>query len=348
MHERLRGRTLVLTAALTAAIVASMAPAASAAAANYPAYEFKTPVFGLAARGDTLFVADAGQGVVRLRNSQADVVVDLPNVSDVDTVRNGRMWAVTSGPRDKKLWFINGHRPHLVANLGRFEKDVNPARGPIDSNPFDVEALGKGKALIADAAANALLIADRRGNVDWVATLPNERVPTKNAKNLVGCPDADPAFADICALPQRIPAEPVSTSIDVGPDGAYYVGELKGFPAPLRHSQVWRIVPGTRHARCGASADCSVVLGGLTSIVDLHFGGDGTLYVTELDEASWFGLEIGSPAGGTIDACDVDAGTCADAATDQTIPMAVTHTADGAVWAIVEALAPTAQVVQIA
>src|SRR5205809_1011097 len=89
-------------------------------------------------------------------------------------------------------------------------------------------AAGSGNVLIADAGANALLIANRRGGVNWVATLPDELVSTDNAKTLAGCPDAPPELADICNLPDEIPAQAVSTSVAVGPDGAYYVTELKG------------------------------------------------------------------------------------------------------------------------
>ena len=48
-----------------------------------------------------------------------------------------------------------------------------------------------------------------------------------------------------------IPVQPVATSVAIGPDGAYYVGELKGFPAPTGESRVWRIEPGSRNVRCG-------------------------------------------------------------------------------------------------
>jgi len=40
-----------------------------------------------------------------------------------------------------------------------------PDGAQIDSNPFDVAALSGGSALVADAAANALLVADARGRV---------------------------------------------------------------------------------------------------------------------------------------------------------------------------------------
>ena len=81
---------------------------------------------------------------------------------------------------------------------------------------------------------------------------------------------------NICNLPPQIPAQPVPTSIAVGPDGWYYVGELKGFPAPTGASRIWRVAPWASWADCGNSADCQVVFdGGFTSIIDLKFGPDG-------------------------------------------------------------------------
>ena len=37
----------------------------------------------------------------------------------------------------------------------------------------------------------------------------------------------------------------MATSVTVGPDGYWYVGELRGFPATPGTSQIWRIKPGT-------------------------------------------------------------------------------------------------------
>ena len=111
-----------------------------------------------------------------------------------------------------------------------------------------------------------------------------------------------------------IPAQPVTPSVAIGPDGYYYIGELKGFPAPTGFSRVWRINPAARHVACSAdpavTPDCTVVADGFTSIIDLAFDRNGTMYVTELDEASWFAVEVThTPIGGTVNACTLNAGT---------------------------------------
>ena len=102
-----------------------------------------------------------------------------------------------------------------------------------------------------------------------------------------------------------IPAQPVATSVAVGPDGAYYVGELKGFPAPTGESRVWRIEPGARNVQCGESKKCTLVLDGFTSIIDLTFGPDGRLNVAQIDDASWLAMEVGVGLGGSVRSCDL-------------------------------------------
>ncbi len=70
-----------------------------------------------------------------------------------------------------------------------------------------------------------------------------------------------------------VPVESVPTSVVVGPDGAYYVGELTGGPFPVGGANVWRVVAGE---------EPTVYASGFTNILDRGFGSDGTLYVAEI------------------------------------------------------------------
>ncbi len=339
LRSSLSRRSLVLTA--LAVLLLAAVPAAYAD--DIPAYDYAGPVFGLAASPDnSLLAADAGAGIVELRKGEGSLVVSLPGVADMAPLGRGNMFAITGlGDSDSAQKLYRASRGNLqeVADLGAFEAAVNPDGGEIDSNPFDVEALNGGTALVADAGANALLIADMAGNVDWVATFPTELASTANLKALAGCPTPPPGLEFACFLPDAIPAEAVPTSIAIGPDGAYYVGELKGFPAPTGESQVWRIEPGTLHADCATSPACSVVADGFTSIVDLAFGPDGTLYVVELDEASWAAVEIfGTGVGGTVNACDSSSWSCSEFATGLPVVTAVAVDKTGAVSAVINAL----------
>jgi hypothetical protein len=343
--------------ALAAALVACLCVPGALQAQGEGAYEFATPVFGLAIAPDGAFlVADAGAGIVRLGRHRSRLIAPLPGVTDVAPIGSGMMWATTGafGPTAQKLFRVSRRgKTTLVADLGAFEAAVNPDKGAIDSNPFDVAKLSGGRALVADAAANALLIANKHGEVDWVATLPSELVSTANIKQLFGCPMGPP---NICApppvgLPPMIPAQPVATSVAIGPDGAYYVGELKGFPAPTGESQVWRIEPGTRHAECGISPACMVVADGFTSIIDLAFGPDGTLYVVELDEASWFAVEfpqLDPGLGGTVNACETRFWTCEVVKTGLPQVTTVAVSRKGRVYAAINALIPgAAEIVRV-
>jgi hypothetical protein len=340
-------RFLVKLAAVSAAVLFFPQVASAGGVTDY---QFASPLFGLhAAIGGGLLVADAGAGVVKLKGPHGTLVAQLPGVTDAASINRKAVYAVTGagGPTGKRLYRLKDGSVRQVANLGKFEKQVNPDGGAIDSNPFGVAPLSGGWTLVADAAGNDLLMVSPHGKVDWVATLPEQVVPTKNAKRLAGCPYPPPDLADVCNLPPRIPAQPVATSVAVGPDGAWYVGELKGFPAPLHESRVWRIEPGTMHAQCGSSPACSVVADGLTSIVDIGFDPSGMLDVVQIDDASWLAVELGQATAGTIDACDVSTGDC-DVVVHLPIPTAVASTSKHT-FATTQSLVPgEATVVRIA
>ncbi len=71
--------------------------------------------------------------------------------------------------------------------------------------------------------------------------------------------------------------ESVPTSVTVGPDGAYYVGELTGFPFPSGGANVYRVDP--------LSGEFTVYATGFTNIVDLEFGPTGDLFVVQISSS---------------------------------------------------------------
>jgi hypothetical protein len=199
-----------------------------------------------------------------------------------------------------------------------------------------------------DAAGNSLLSVDRNGNVDWIATFPSQMVSTAHIKQLVGCgqtPPPPPDQASVCELPPTMPAEAVPTSVAIGSDGSFYVGELTGFPYPIGVSRVWRVAPGTRHAVCGSSRACTVVGTGFTAVIDLAVGRVGTLHVVELDEAGAGAIELGAGArGGTVNRCSTFGPRlrCDVLADDLSIPTAAAVNRHGTVFVTVDALIPGA------
>jgi hypothetical protein len=154
------------------------------------------------------------------------------------------------------LKFSKWGHGRLVADLWRFERDVNPdeevANPLIDSNPVDVYADRK-RTIVADAGGNTLLSVSDRGRVRALSVFPNTEV----------------------TVPFPFDMQTVPTGVVAGPDGAYYMSQLTGFPFPVGGAKVFRVDP-----RSGAA---STYASGFTMAMDLAFGRDGTLYVLEID-----------------------------------------------------------------
>ena len=305
------------------------------------------PLFGLdaAPNGDVL-VADASSGITVIRNDRVRSTISLPGATAVSAIGTKSMWVTTSGDDTESdsgqaLWRVSNGSARMVANLFELE-ETDPDGAGVDSNPYDVASLGGGAALVVDAGGNSLWRVSNQGRATLVATFPEDLLYTANFNSI--CFDLGP-FGPPCPIPApAIPGQAVPTSVAVGPDGAYYVGELKGFPAPADQSNIWRIEPGATGLECGVDPQCTKVFdGGFTSIVDLDFGPDGTLYVSELDEASWAAVEIfNNPVGGTANACDLATLTCQEIATDVPQHTALTVDTKGTVYATVNGLTPGA------
>jgi glucose/arabinose dehydrogenase len=103
---------------------------------------------------------------------------------------------------------------------------------------------------MADASANSLLDIGVHGEVSTIAAFPSR-------------PDRTPFVTDS-----------VPTSVVIGPDGAYYVGEFTGFapPPPEGNANVYRVAPGE---------PLQVFCSGFNRIIDIAFEADGTLYVLQ-------------------------------------------------------------------
>src|SRR5436309_6274460 len=312
MGHAFRRTAPVVVAAIVLALTASIA-SADGPGWKTISQDFHGLLFGLnVGQNGQLLVADSGAGPTKLDPDSGDtsLITSLPNVTDVIQIGQREYMALTGEsdpavPTSGRVFRIKDGDVTEVADLGKFEADSDPAGDGVDSNPFDLAKLSRNKIVVADAGGNDILIVDKDGNVDWVATLPQHEVPTQPVKDAAGCPAGPP---DICTLPDTFSADPVATTVAIGPDGAIYAGELTGFPATPGFSRVWRIEPDARHVRCGTDDDgCTLVeTPPFTSIVDITFGKDGTAYVVELDEASWLAAtEGGGGQGGTVNACRI-------------------------------------------
>jgi hypothetical protein len=330
----MRNLLLVVLAVSVLAQTASAAPA-----------DFASPLFGLdrGHHASVLLVADAGQGVVRMSGDKSNLVVSLPGVTDVAVRNPHSLWALTSevfGSSGSKLYIVRDGEAHALADLHAFEVANNPHPASVETDPFDVLNRGDGAAVVADAAGNDIIHVARDGTMKLIAVLPDEVVPTDNAKRLVGCPNpSDPSDQEICDLPAQIPAEPVATSVTQAPDGGLYVGELKGFPAPLHHSRVWHIDRGTRNAHCDTDPSCQIVFDDFTSIIDLRWF-QGTLYVEQIDDQSFLAVELEQPTTGSVWACDVTSHECEKVAGGKPIMTAIAFRRNGSMWGTINALIP--------
>jgi hypothetical protein len=258
-----------------------------------------------------------------------------------------RSFFATSGGLDLAagagVWHVSGGTARLVGDIEAFETENDPdafegpqwkdpaceedpaqgfTAGP-QSNPYHLAALSGSTVLVADAAGNALLSAKKNGDVDWVAVFTSptdENGAYRFLKPALNEPSIE------CYV------QPVPTSVAVGPEGDYFVGELTGAPATPGWSRIWRIKGGATNVTC-PSGDCEVAVEGLTSVIDLEFGPDGSLYVVEYDANGWLAATaFGNAAGGAIKRCDVEAGTCAVVASGLSFPSAITFDQRGTMW----------------
>jgi hypothetical protein len=146
----------------------------------------------------------------------------------------------------------------LFADVVANELAANPDGTDIDSNPVGFLRLGS-RYVLADAGGNAVVEVNHKSSFGTVAALPPG---TALAPPFLGLPPGT-----------QIPTDAVPTSVVRGPDEAYYISQLTGFPFEKGDANIWRVVPGQSP---------TVYASGLTNLTDLYFGEDGTLYAVEI------------------------------------------------------------------
>lgn len=214
-------------------------------------------------------------------NAVGSVGVSLLNPNDVDIIigygGNPANRVSTFGPQAEHLgWLMHGAIGkgfRYTTDVSAYEGTANPNGGEVDTDPYAVLRLF-GKSIVADAGGNDLLQV-QDGNVTTLAVFPDRMV------------DAPPFMH----MPPgaQMPMQAVPTSVVQGPDGAYYVGQLTGFPFPVGAANVYRVP-----ANGGAP---TVYASGFTNIISIAFGKDGSLYVLEIAKN---GLLSGDPTGALI------------------------------------------------
>ena len=120
----------------------------------------------------------------------------------------------------------------------------------MESDPYGILRHGD-SSIVTDAGANDLLKVTDWGHVSTMAVFPSRMVDFQGGE---------------------VPMDAVPTTVVRGPDGAYYVGQLTGFPFPLHGARVYRVMPGEKP---------EVWARGFTNIIDIAFH-NGRLYVLEI------------------------------------------------------------------
>jgi len=149
---------------------------------------------------------------------------------------------------------IGGGAPTELADVVANEAAANPDGTDVDSNPVGILRNGDGY-YVADAGGNAVVRTNHKGQFTTLAVLPPALTTQPGP------------------VPVGFPADAVPTSVVQGPDGAYYISQLTGFPFEQGLSSIWRVVPGHAPTKWAT---------GLTNVTDLAFAEDGTLYAVEI------------------------------------------------------------------
>ncbi len=156
-----------------------------------------------------------------------------------------------------------------LVDLGAYEATANPIHDP-DSNPSAIVRNGSG-FMVTGAGGNDLVAVSRTGTVSTTAVFDDQLA---TAPSFLGLPPGT-----------KIPAQAVPTAVVRGPDGAFYVSQLTGFPFEPGLAKIYRVVPGQAP---------TVYASGLTNVSSLAFSDDGQLYAVQIADGGLLAGPIGS------------------------------------------------------
>lgn len=166
-----------------------------------------------------------------------------------------------------------GGTPVLIADLGDYE-EANNTDGDVDlsgdpellSNPYDLVLDANGDIFVTDSGANTVLKVDGTTNeITPFAIFTNRENPLFAGGAGIGGPTMDQ----------------VPTGITIGPDDAFYVSTLTGFPFPTGAARVYRLEDGNADGDALDDGEATVFFEGLTTATDLVFDANGDLLVSQ-------------------------------------------------------------------
>jgi hypothetical protein len=215
------------------------------------------------------FAAIGPSDVAALRGRTYAVTIGLgadPAVR-ADLPRLGRrlMGTIAKGRWDHGL-------PRRFADLARYEARTDKDDAGPDSNPTGL-LWHRGRFLATDSGANTLVRAGLGGRVKALAVFDS--------------PGTEPSPFDPS---EEIEVQPVPTAVAMGPDGAFYISELTGFPFVPGLSRIHRMVPGMPP---------TVYATGLTNVTDLAWH-DDELYAVQIADEGLLSAEEGELPDGSL------------------------------------------------
>lgn len=198
-----------------------------------------------------------------------------------------------------------------------------------ESNPYGIALVPEG-VLVVDAAADSLFLVRNDSTIDTIVTFPSlgqVAVPRLSCGNNATLP-----------VGSRVNASSVPTAVAVSPEGDFFVGFLTGEPYAPGSAKVLMI------SRTEERSEPTVVVDNLTQVTGLDFDAQGTLFITQLSEASLLEFEMceaNPPVNGSVIKVDRDGNReiigqfpfVNDVAVDKT---------SGAVYVVTNSILPTA------
>jgi len=219
--------------------------------------------------GSTVLGVGGAHVTIGLENDPASrEVQNRPDLGKLVHIPNSALLAPSAHLCDHDCW-------SPVVDIAAYEIGGGPDGGAPESDPYgllverrggpgDDEDQEDGGDVVVDASGNSLLRVDEDGNISLLGVFPS-RTTTP--------PRPTPG---ITALTDSVP-----TSVAVGPDGAYYVGELAGIPFVGKtrdKSNVYRIEAGQDPYHPTVFLDGHAT--GFNAIIDMAFHGDD-LYIVQ-------------------------------------------------------------------
>lgn len=162
---------------------------------------------------------------------------------------------------------LNGGRPSVLGDIAAYEQQANPDGGELDTNPTGLMRDGDA-VVLTDSGGNAVLRVRAGKRIRTLAVFPDTTVTGPQGP---------------------MPMQAVPTSVVRGPDGAFYVSQLTGYPFPAGGSSIWRFARRQQP---------TVFATGLTNVTDLAWH-RGALYAVQLSDVG-LAKETGLPMGSLV------------------------------------------------